>query len=281
LIYVYAVLAAEQAAGVLDRGEVRGIGGASVSRLAAGDLAAAISLVPAAEFDEEPLNRLMRDLAWLGPQAAAHQAVNARLFAGADAILPLAFGAIFRSPDRVVQVLRRRRGELLARLEAVRGREEWVASLRCVEAQALAAAAAQSEAVWRLEAERAASPPGRAYLLARRLADLRREEVRRLEAEAVEAFSALAGRVAERVHAEPVAAEAALAGGSGRVVARLSLLVPRSDGGALQAGFEPFTREWGPRGFAVELTGPWPPYRFGGLQLAAVEQGQPARAGAR
>ena len=32
-------------------------------------------------------------------------------------------------------------------------------------------------------------------------------------------------------------------------------------------------REWGPRGCAIALTGPWPPYRFGGVPLEPASPG--------
>ena len=44
-----------------------------------GSLAAAVGDVPAAEFDEGPLNAGMADMGWLGPRAVAHQEVNPQL----------------------------------------------------------------------------------------------------------------------------------------------------------------------------------------------------------
>src|SRR5438067_4422383 len=95
LTYVYGVLpAGGAAAAALAAGAILGIEGAPVRAIEQDDLLAVVSDVTAAEFEEVPLNRLMRDLAWLGPHAEAHQAVNAQLFALAGALLPLAFGAI-------------------------------------------------------------------------------------------------------------------------------------------------------------------------------------------
>src|SRR5438045_9571201 len=93
LTYVYAVLpAGEPAATALGGGHLIGIDGAPVRAVEHQGLIAAVGDVPAAQFDEGPLNDLLRDLNWLGPRAEAHQAVNAQLAALSDASLPLAFG---------------------------------------------------------------------------------------------------------------------------------------------------------------------------------------------
>src|SRR5579884_3187587 len=99
LVYVYAILD-----GVVG-GELWGIEGGRVRWIEEAGLAAAVSDVPRGDFDEEPLNARIRDLAWLGPRAEAHQAVNAQLAEQAEACLPLAFGTVFRTDDRVRELL--------------------------------------------------------------------------------------------------------------------------------------------------------------------------------
>ena len=45
-------------------------------------------------------------MAWLGPRAVAHQDVNDRLHEAAEAMIPLAFGTVFRDDERVRHMLR-------------------------------------------------------------------------------------------------------------------------------------------------------------------------------
>jgi hypothetical protein len=253
LLYVYALLPAERPDPEL--GEV--------ALVREGPLAAAVSAVPAEEFDEEPLNRNLRDLAWLGPRAERHQAVNAALMERSEALLPLAFGTIYRDEAGLRAMLRQRRDELLRRLEGVRGRAEWVVALRRDDRAARAWVEERGEALADLRRRIEASPPGRAYLLARRLDDARREGLLQLDQAALaELGRALEGRV-ERSHREPVTAPADPADGSGPIV-RLSLLVPRPAEGELEAALGALAERWRPRGYTLDLTGPWPPYRFGG-----------------
>jgi hypothetical protein len=63
----------------------------------------------------------------------------------------------------------------------------------------------------------------------------------------------------ERVHAEPIVRTAPDA-----PLARTSLLVRREDEGVLVERAADLARRWDERGYLLRLTGPWPPYRFGG-----------------
>src|SRR5438105_4435210 len=93
LSYVYAILPADPpAVAALRSGTIRGIHGGVVRAVEQGNLAAAVGDVPAEEFEEAPLNRLLGNMEWLGEHAGVHQAVNAQLFVLTDALLPLSFG---------------------------------------------------------------------------------------------------------------------------------------------------------------------------------------------
>ncbi|HEV8632849.1 MAG TPA: GvpL/GvpF family gas vesicle protein [Chloroflexota bacterium] len=271
LLYVYTVVPA-----ALPDPDVPGL-----ALVREGSVAAAVAPVPAEEFDEEPLNRRMRDLDWLAPRAERHQAVNAALMQKSAALLPLAFGTVYRDEAGLRAMLRERQAELMRRLESVRGRAEWVVTLQRDGAAARAWVEERGAALADLRREIEASSPGRAYLLARRLDDARREELLRLDQAALAELVQTAEAHAERAYREPLAAPAsgypsegqmgypagaaaASAGGGSGPIARLSLLVPRAAEAALGAALGALTERWRPRGYTPDVTGPWPPYRFGG-----------------
>jgi hypothetical protein len=258
LVYVYAVVPASTRLAA----ELTGIDAAPVRLLDEGQVAAAVSSVPAAEFDDEPLNRLMRDMDWLAPRATAHQAVNAALFDRADALLPLSFGTVYRGTGGVERMLRERRAELLGRLDAVRGRSEWVATVQRDAERAGAVAEAEDEELARLKGQIGAAQPGRAYLLRRRLEEVRRAALARLDRAAAEAIAQGLADVVERSHPEPIVRATPDA-----PLSRTSLLVHRTREGALVERAAELARRWEARGYALRLTGPWPPYRFGGEPL--------------
>jgi hypothetical protein len=258
LVYLYAVLEpASAAAGV------PGIDGRPVRLLEEAGLAAAVSEVPAADFEEGPLNERVRDLGWLGPRAVAHQEVNATLHQRHPAVLPLQFGSVFRDEERVRGYLRSNRADLVSRLATVRGRAEYVVAIHRTHEPAEEALLAGSPRLRELQHEIEASSPGRAYLLKQRMADARREAQGELDATVLEEGLTELGTVADSVYAEPVPAEA-----EDRPLARVSLLV--ADDSALAGTVEAINEKWAPRGYQLVVTGPWPPYRFGGLEHTAT-----------
>ncbi|MBI3522783.1 MAG: GvpL/GvpF family gas vesicle protein [Chloroflexi bacterium] len=253
LLYVYAV-AGPGAVQWLERHQLEGIGGARVRGVTADAVIGAVSEVPAAEFDQEPLDRNVADATWLGPRAASHQEVNARLLDGLGAVLPLAFGTIFRSEDRVRSALRERGPELATALAAVAGRAEWVITLDRDDRVAGESLDAEPE-LRELRGAAGASAPGRAYLLRTKLDNARRDARRRVEDDARAALRAATETVAEELTDEPLV--------EGGPVARATALVPRDHEGALRRATEGFNKVWSPRGYAARVAGPWPAYRYG------------------
>jgi len=254
VIYVYAILA-----GPLEA-DLRGINGARVRWVTDEPLAAAVSDVPADEFDEEPLNVNVRNMAWLGPRAIAHQDVNARLFELSDALVPLAFGTVFRDENGVRQLLSNQSSGLLSRLEEVRGCSEWVVTLHLLRELNPDDLAAASPLVRNLRSEIAASAPGRAHLMRQRLHTLEREEAKRLQSDAASSVVDALRRVAVDVYREPLPSDMA-----DKPLARASVLVRRDAEPEFTSEVERLQRRWPEPTYRVLLTGPWPPYRFGGL----------------
>lgn len=255
LVYVYAILPGPVSV------DVGGIDRRPLRWVVEDGLAAAVSDVPAADFDEEPLNARVRDLGWLGPRAVAHEEVNERLWALSPSSLPLAFGAVFRDHQRVRSLLREQAALLRRRLEAVAGRAEWVVALHRAASLEADELAGHSPALQALRAQIETSPPGRAHLLRQRLAGLERDEARRLDAQAADALADLLGGVAEAVYREPLPRDTVE-----RPLARLSLLLGRSDEARLEDALDQARARWPEPTYRLAVTGPWPPYRFGGLE---------------
>lgn len=83
-------------------------------------IVAIVSVVEPAEFVEQNL----QDLDWLAPRACRHEAVIDAIISSAP-VLPVKFGAIFHSPDRLMQFLISERSHILALLEQLAGKSEW------------------------------------------------------------------------------------------------------------------------------------------------------------
>jgi hypothetical protein len=250
LVYVYAIVGQPIAT------DACGIDGRPLRWLTEKDLSAAVSDVPAEDFDEEPLNTKVRDMGWLGPRALAHQDVNSRLFELADAIVPLVFGTVYRDDSRVRQLLTNQRATLTERLDAVRGCAEWVVALHLLQPPDTAEVAA----VKRLRDEVESSSPGRAHLLRRRLSTLERDEGQRLASHAADHVLAAVRAAARDTYLEPLPNDTVE-----RPLLRASVLVPRHQETAFLDSIDRLRQDWPEPTYRLLLTGPWPPYRFGGL----------------
>lgn len=243
LLYLYGIVSAG-AAGRMDG--LRGIDGAPLRAIVEAGLAAAVSAVAPAEFESAPLNENVRSASWLEPRAAAHQEVNAALLERTEAVLPLAFGTVFRGEERVGELLRSRTDELEARIARVRGRAEWVVTLERL--ASVPAAAPQP----------AAAASGREYLQRRREERRGRAASQEATARARAALETRLREVGVEVAPEPILS------GPGPVAGRWSVLLDRSAADGLRRSLEAFEREWSAEGLGARATGPWPPYRTGG-----------------
>ena len=247
LRYLYAVARAS-AADAIARAHLRGIGGGTVEVIVESDLLGVTSVVPAAEYEEQPLNDRLQD-----PRAAAHQEVNGKLLDLADAVIPLAFGAIYRGTEGVRELLRARAGEFADRLRSVEGRAEWIVS---IEREGFPAAS--GDAVRALDAEISAAAPGRAFLLGKRREEVLREERRMRDAAVAEEAWAAIESMAERVYREPLIDDPTAA-----AVARFSVLAHRDREVELGDVVRRLGATGISAGYRVRLSGPWPAYRFG------------------
>lgn len=258
LRYLYAVAGANAEAGIA-AAHLKGIDGGRVETIVEGRLLGATSAVPGSEYDEAPLNARLQDLEWLAPRAAAHQEVNGKLLEIADAVIPLAFGAIYRDDEGVRELLRTRADEFADRLRAVEGRAEWIVSIE------RDGSVPTGGAVRALDAEIAAAPPGRAFLLGKRRDEVIREERRTRDAALAEETWATIEAIAERVYREPLIEDPTAA-----AIARFSVLARRDREVELGDVVQRLGASGASEGYRVRLSGPWPAYRFGGLPSERV-----------
>jgi hypothetical protein len=216
-----------------------------------------VSPVPEADFEEEPLNRHLQNIDWVAPRASAHQEVNAALLERAESLLPVAFGTIYRDVAGVQRMLEARAAELLRTLELLAGQAEWLLTLERDEELAGATLEQSNPTIQEIREQMAQAAPGRGYLLKRRLENARKEQMFAQDSEATGTALQALGEHATRTFREPMPEDTAEA-----PLARVTLLVRRSDEPRLRERAARLADFWEPRGYAMNLSGPWPPYRF-------------------
>ena len=251
LCYAYAVLGAS----ALDEtalAPVRGVADAPVTLVRHGQVAAAVSVVPAAEFSEAALRAGLEDLRWLEATARAHHFVIETL-AGHTTVLPLRLATVYLDESRVREMLAGREAEFAALLDRLAAHVEWGVKVY------VDAPPEPSSAQAPTGAPAGEENPGRAYLRSRRHQRQAREDAWRLAEEAVRRTEEEArGLAVERTRHRPQ--QGGLAQVPGENIANDAYLVPRR----LSEEFRDrmLHAADGLPGVRVDVTGPWAPYSF-------------------
>jgi len=207
-----------------------------------------VSDAPLDAFGEGPLGQRLSDMEWVSQAAVAHDAVIEQ-FIDADAVLPMKVFTIFTSDERALAQTRADWDRIEALLRDVEGQAEWGLRLMFDQRNAPAPAATP----------RAVS--GRSYLVAKQkqhvatLAGSRR--LRQRATGIVGELSAIARDVRQR----PLTTAAT---SGSRLLLDAAFLVPRSREKRFRTAVARQTRKLAPEGYAVHLSGPWPPYSFVG-----------------
>jgi hypothetical protein len=265
LVYVYCIVeAGTEAEPLLRTGQLPSlIEGEPLFPIQQAGLVVAASRVPAAGFDEEPLNALLADLSRLAPLAVRHENAIRAVAAAAPSLIPLGFGTVFRDPERVAGFLATQAASLRSILDRLRGRQEWGLKVFCQRDRFNRAVEASSPELRRLDAEAAGAGPGRAYLLRKRREQVARDEQERLGSQILtDLLDQLAVR-SEAMRREPLPPDAAATPGpAGQLVLKAAFLVDQEQAPPFPSLVELLASRLSESGFQLELSGPWAPYSF-------------------
>lgn len=236
-----------------------GVGGAPTRAVEAEGLIAVVASVALAEFGEEQLRRNLEDLAWLEATARAHDAVI-HAVARLGPTVPIRLATAYHDDDRVRALLADHHDDFIAALRRLTGRTEWgVKAYADPEASAEPANVAEPQPL----AGNGSAGPGTAYLQRRR-ADLSARDAaqERAAAHALDIHTAL-GRIA--VAARRYAPhDPQLTRQPEWSVLNGTYLVDDERRDEFVACVSTLAAEH--RGVRLELTGPWPPYSFAGIE---------------
>ena len=225
----------------------------------AGALSAVVSAVPLADYGEDVLTERMSSPVWTAERAMRHERA-VEFFARRASVIPLRFGTIYLSRERVASMLDEKRSELRSIVERLRGREEWGVNLYADRAKLKEMVVSVSPRLRELSEQAASATPGQSYLLRKKIEALRadeaRTEIRRAARETEETLGGAAEGAARLRILKDEASE------HGEVAAKLAFLVERKRFEEFRATAERLARKYDALGFRIELTGPWPAYNF-------------------
>jgi hypothetical protein len=234
----------------------RGIDGAPVRSIVRADVAALVTAVDADEYSgDAPLER-MGEPEWLTPRAVVHDAVITWA-ADRGAVVPFSMWAMFSDERAVSEMLDDRHDEFRAMLDRVSGARELCVRISADQAALANAAEQMDDRLGELERQADVASPGQAYLLRRKLTELRRSATRDAGSRIAElAHAALSDRSRESVaHGGSVSNEPG-------VLLDGAYLVENDHYDSFRSAVTALIATYGPAGLSFDFTGPWPPYHF-------------------
>ena len=251
LTYVYGIVVSDRRPALARVPD--GLPGASPLRLieiARGRYLAAAD-VNARDYGEAAINDRLSNLEWVSRAAMAHEAVLEALASRAT-VLPMKLFTIYTSDERAVADIARDRARIDALVRRVGGHDEF--GVRVVLDRANAAR--------RQTRARTATRPaatGIAYLAGKKA---QRDVAIERAAHARGAVADLYDRLARRARLARRRAAGELTAGGGPLLLDAAFLVPRARSRAFRGVVAREARALATHGYAVTLTGPWPPYTF-------------------
>jgi Gas vesicle synthesis protein GvpL/GvpF len=225
--------------------------GSPVEAICDGQLAALVSRVPLAEYGDEQLRQHLEDLEWVERTARSHENVLEQVLQETT-IVPLRLCTLYHDTDGVRRLLREHRAAFRDGLSRVDGCYEWGVKVF---------ADTRPDASDPLEEPAGSENRGTSYL--------RRRQNERVLAEKA---SEVRARCADVVHQRIAGLSRAstinppqhpeVHGRGQAMLLNSAHLIERDRRQELEQALAGLHEEWAPLGFAIELTGPWPPYNF-------------------
>jgi len=221
------------------------------------------------DFLDEMRGKAGEDVSWIKEKALAHELVVEEAMGlsgpGQDKtipVIPVKFGVLFNSADRLAEVLRREEKAIKAVFNRIRGRQEWGVKLFLGDKRTFAERIRmESEDLSAKHKALAALPAGRAYFMEEEFnEELERACSRRLDEEALKIFGQLASLAEEAAPAKIL--DGKLTGRNERMVLNAAFLVSLGRLGRFKDAVADLGAQLLPEGFLVERGGPWPAYHF-------------------
>jgi hypothetical protein len=228
-------------------------------------LAAVISRVPLAEFDEAVLSDQLEDMTWVERTVRSHERVVQSVAAQSTPV-PMRVCSIFRDREGVSEMLQRERAALGDALAQLRDTAEWGVKVFAGPATDLVSVGAGGD---RADGDGDGcgvgdgdeDGDGTAYMHRRLDARRQKADAHVIRQDACAEVHEGLRRCARDARVIPVQ-RPEISGRPRPMILNAAYLVPHEDDPAFQAEVERVRGEVSALGLELEMSGPWPPYNF-------------------
>jgi hypothetical protein len=220
-------------------------------------ISAVFTRVSDAEFSQDVIDRRAGDLEWLGAIGYRHQAVVAELMKRTG-IVPLRAFTLFSGDEALRSYLHEHREVLDRALTRLDGKQEWTLRVEFDPERWHAALPMRVASLRQLQQEIESAPPGKAFLLKKKLQDETKRASQAAERALVEEVERT---LLDKLGCETIAETREHRDGA---FPQINVLLNRDEESILQELQTLLGERYAAEGVTLGLTGPWPPYSFAG-----------------
>jgi len=255
-----------------------GIGGGEIFTIPYQDLEAVASEVSLEEFGSEEIQKkAQEDLEWIRQKALGHQNVvgeamgletppyplgeNPLANKDLKPVIPMKFGIIFKTKEKLEEILKEHYNQFKEGLEKLKGKQEWSVKAYLNRKAFEKEIKTASSVVQEKEKEIAQFPEGVAYFMQKRVDEVVSKEAdKSLENYTESFFENLKKYTAAGTKGKILEKE--LTGNPLPMVFNAIFLVSEEKLKDFIKEIDNLNKEFKPKGFNFEYSGPWPPYHF-------------------
>ena len=232
---------------------------AELEWISVANLAALVSRVPLAMYNEESLAEHLTDATWTAIRAMRHETV-VEYVAKRISVLPLRFGTIYLERAGIEKMLTEKARELEEIIQHLQGREEWGVNVFCDRAVLMSSITSVSPVLREMVELAEQASPGQSYLIQKKIGALKADEARATVNHIVELIEKrLRDQSDDARRLRILKVETTE---HGELKAKFAFLVKRSAFEEFRDAAERLAQENQAAGVRLELTGPWPVYNF-------------------
>jgi len=233
--------------------------GAKLEWISVNNLAALVSQVSLATYNEESLAEHLTDATWTAIRAMRHETVM-EYVAKRISVVPLRFGTIYLERAGIEMMLTDKARELQKLIEHLHGREEWGVNVFSDRSILMSSITSVSPVLREMVERAEQASPGQSYLMQKKIEALKVDEARA-------AVNRIVDHIEERLRGQSDDARRLRilkveTTEHGELKAKFAFLVKRSGFEEFRDAAERLAQEHQTAGVRLELTGPWPVYNF-------------------
>lgn len=248
---------------------LRGIDGGKVFVIPYRGIEAVVSEVSLEKFSSEKIQRKAEeDLGWIKKNAEIHEKVieEAMNFQGEKSltkmpVIPMKFGAIFKTKEKLENVLKKRHEQFKKTLKKMAGKQEWAIKAYLDKKLFEEEVRKASPAIKVKEKEIASMPEGIAYFAQKQIDDIVSKEADEiLQGHIRDIFETLKEHAKDGIKGKILDKE--FTGESLPMILNAVFLVPEKKLENFEKEINELNAKHKSKGFILKYSGPWPPYNF-------------------